>query len=70
MTGKRQRDDKKRKAFRAALALAGLTQTRWAEQRGVTPEHVSLVLSGKRESNRLMQEVNAFIGKHLPETAA
>lgn len=70
MTIKRTTNDRKRKEFRAALALAGLTLTKWAERQDVTPEHVWQVLSGNRESNRLMQEVDALISEYLPESAA
>jgi hypothetical protein len=57
----------RRKAFRAALALAGTTARAFADQQGVTPEHLSYVLNGQRESRRLMDEVDAFIAKHLPQ---
>jgi len=70
MTGKRHPNERKRKAFKAALALSGMTLGKWADQQDVTPEHVWQVLSGRRESNRLMQEVDAFVAKHLPESAA
>lgn len=56
---------RKRKELKAALALAGLTQGMWAAQQGVTPEHLSMVLNGKRESGRLLQELDAFTAKHL-----
>lgn len=60
----------RRKEFRAALALAELTQTAWAASHEITPEHVSLVLSGKRESKRLIEKVDAFIAEHLTTRAA
>jgi predicted transcriptional regulator len=69
VTLKRTELEGKRKAFRAALALAGLTQTKWAELEGITQEHVSLVLSGKRDSARLIEKIDAFIAKHLQVTA-
>lgn len=61
---------KKRKQLRAALALAGLTQEQFARKQDVTPEHLSYVMNGHRESERLMQEVDAFVAKYLPESAA
>lgn len=51
--------------FRAALALAGITQQEWAAQQGLTPGHVSRVLSGERESSRLMDKIDDFIVLHL-----
>jgi transcriptional regulator with XRE-family HTH domain len=59
----------RRKRFRAALALAGMTQQSFAEQAGITPDHLSLVLAGKRASVRLMERVDEFIARHLPDTA-
>lgn len=70
MAVKRSELARKRKELRAALALAGITQGTWAERLGVTPEHLSMVLNGHRESGRLLQEVDAFTAKHLRETAA
>jgi hypothetical protein len=56
--------------FRAALALAGLTATEWAEANDVTQAHLSQVLDGKRESRSLMEKVEAFTEKHLSGVAA
>lgn len=60
----------RRKAFRAALALADTTQTEWARSQGITPEHVSQVLAGKRESRRLIEKVDEFIASQLPQLVA
>lgn len=70
MPTKKHPNDKKRKAFKAALALSGTTLTKWAEQQGVTPEHLWTVLSGRRDSARLLNEVDAFIAKHLEKLGA
>lgn len=51
--------------FRAAVAVAGLTQEQWAESEGVTGGHLSNVLAGKRESRELLDKVDAFIAKHM-----
>lgn len=61
---------RKRKELRAALSLAGLTQKEWARKQGITPEHLSYVMNGHRESERLLQEVDAFIAKHLEKLGA
>lgn len=55
--------DRRRKQFRAALALAGKTQADFAAEHGVKPGHLSQVLSAKRDSARLMAFIEAFIAK-------
>lgn len=62
----------RRKQFRAALALAGKTQSDFAATLGITPAHLSLVVRGERESQRVATAVDGFIAKHLPmqESAA
>lgn len=61
-----KRTNAMRKArFRAALALAGMTQESWADREGVTPAHLSYVLSGTRESRSLTEKIDAFTRKHL-----
>lgn len=59
----------RRKRFRAALALAGMTQEGFAGRKdvGVSPEHVSLVLYGRRVSAPLLAKIDSFIAKHLGE---
>lgn len=59
-----------RKRFRAALALAGITQGDFAKRCGVTSGHLSWVLSGFRESASLMEKVEAFIAQHLVKKAS
>lgn len=66
-----QRTKDSRKArFRAALALAGLTQEQWADREGITASHLSRVLAGERDSGRLMEKVSAFTEKVLKSNAA
>lgn len=47
--------------FRKALIDAGLSAAAWARQEGVTPAHLSQVLDGKRESQRLVDRIDAFV---------
>lgn len=58
-------DPTRKQRFRAALALAGLTQEQFAEQQGVTAHHFSQYMTGKRESGRLDELVDEFIARHL-----
>jgi hypothetical protein len=61
-----QRIGSTRKArFKAALALAGISQRVWAEAHEITPEHLSMVISDvqPRESFRLETEIDEFIEK-------
>jgi hypothetical protein len=57
--------------FKAALALAGVTVDEFVAQHeiDVTPSHLYAVLRGDRESATLLEKVDAFIEKYLPETA-
>jgi hypothetical protein len=54
--------DRKRK-FRIALALLDMTAKDWAAQNGCKGSHLSQVLSGDRESRRLEDAIDAFIGQ-------
>ena len=45
--------DDRKKAFKASLALAGVTLKAWAAEKGVTPVHLHNVLTGDRTSERL-----------------
>jgi hypothetical protein len=56
---------RKARQFRAALHLAGTTAEAWAESQGITAGHLSMVLSGKRESGVLWEKVEAFTKEHL-----
>lgn len=59
----------RKKQFRAALALAEMTQEEWADKQEVDSSHLSRVLSGERESATLCEKVDAFITKYFPESA-
>lgn len=56
--------------FRAALGLARMNASEWAAEHDVTPGHLSHVLSGNRESAKLVEIIDAFIAKQLGEQAA
>lgn len=56
--------------FMAALRIAGMTQTDWADLHGVTQGHLSQVLSGDRVSRSLTEKIDAFAGKHLPASGS
>lgn len=64
------RKDLRKSQFKAALALARITQREWATALDRTPEHVSMVLNGRRESQWMLDQIDAFIGKHLHGDAA
>lgn len=55
----------KRKAFAAAVKLAGTTETRWAVDRGYNPTHLSLVLNGRRESATLVRQIEEFTAEQF-----
>ena len=59
-----------RKRFRAALALAGMSQEEFADDYGCGADHLSLVLHGRRKSAPLIAGVVAFVNKHLKGVAA
>ncbi len=60
------RADRERKTrFFQALLGAGVTMSAWAIREGVTPSHVSQVLSGKRPGFDLDAKIAAFTAKHL-----
>lgn len=60
----------RKKRFKAARALAGITAKEWARSRGVTFQHLNEVLDGNRISPRLDAEVDAFVAKHLDRPTA
>ncbi len=47
--------------WKVALANAGMHQAEWAKQFGWTDSHVSQVVSGKRESVHVVEQVTSFI---------
>ena len=49
-----------RRRFNVALAESGLSLTKWCAQHGWTRTHVTLTLSGDRESARVLTVVREF----------
>lgn len=71
MVRKVKRDDvaRKKEVFRAALALAGKRQQDVAALLDVTPEHLSQVLSGKRESGKLWRRLDQWTAATIAQHA-
>lgn len=67
-----ERKRERKQAFKAALALRGMTRKQFAETRGVTPEHLDAVVreAPGRVSAPLLAAVDAFITEVLGEDAA
>jgi len=57
----------RKSAFKAALAVAGMTVTEWCEAQGISRPHLYQTLDGLRDSARLMAKVDGFVAEHLPE---
>lgn len=57
--------ERRRGRFLKALASAGQSQNAWAKKNGVSKGHLSLVLSGDRESAALWEKIDAFIAEHI-----
>lgn len=55
--------------FRAALAMAGLTASAWAEGEEITESYLSMILAGQRQNNDVEQKIAAFTEKHLRSVA-
>jgi hypothetical protein len=55
----------RKRRFRAALALDGLTMNRWADKNGITGSYVSAVLAGRMESLRLLALIDEYTEKTL-----
>ncbi len=51
----------KRKKFKAALALAGITREEFARRHGVTPTMIFYVLRDHRHSKRISKAIDHFI---------
>lgn len=61
--------DRKRR-FNAALQLAGITIKAWTEQQGVSQQHLSEVLLGRREPGlELAAAIDETISRYLPDAA-
>ena len=52
--------------LRTALKEAELSHEEFAEQLGVSYQHLYLVVRGKRQSPRVLEAVELLIAKHLP----
>ena len=62
---------KDRKArFKAALALAGLSQKEYAENWGVTSNYVAMVIRGDRESADWLEQIDSYIAEQEKKAAA
>ncbi len=56
------KQEARRKLFKAALILEGMTQQEWAAQHGgVSQGHLSMWMRGIRESGALEQKVDAYV---------
>jgi hypothetical protein len=58
---------RRKKRFRIALAVAGQTQTEWAEANGVGPAYLSRYLGGHTVSEPLGEKIDAFVTRHLKQ---
>lgn len=54
----------RKRLFRAALALSGLTAERWSYKRGINAGQLSRALSGTLENVEIEAKVDAFIKEH------
>lgn len=52
--------------FRAALALREMNQESWAAQEKITPGHLTHVLNGRYDSEKLTRKIDAFIAEVFP----
>lgn len=60
----------RKRLFRAALAIAGMTAEQWGQKEGVTSGHLSMILAGKRTNEDIEARIEAFTTKHLSRTVA
>jgi hypothetical protein len=58
---------RRKKRFRIALAVAGQTQTEWAEANGIGPAYLSRYLGGNTVSEPLGEKIDAFVARHLKQ---
>ena len=61
---------RRKQLFRAALAVKGQTQESWATAHDLTPQHLSLVLNGKRESGALTTRIDEYIAETFGKRTA
>jgi hypothetical protein len=57
----------RKKRFRIALAVAGLTATEWAEENDVAPSYLFRYLGGNTVSEPLGKAIDAFTARHLKQ---
>lgn len=62
--------DTRKRQFRAALALAGMTSEQFAKKLGVSNGHLCAVARGDRESPPMEAEIDKLIKKYLVSTNA
>jgi hypothetical protein len=62
--------DRIHRELRAALALSGLSVRQVAQDLGVTPDHLYMVSTGRRQSRRLRQVLDDFIAGVLADDTA
>jgi hypothetical protein len=55
----------RKQLFRAALAIAGLTAEQWGAREGVTSGHLSMILSGVRYNEGIVERIDAFTKQQL-----
>jgi hypothetical protein len=63
------REPGRKARFRAALSLAGLTASAWADREGITESYLSMILSGQRASPDVEAKIVEFTTKHLRSVA-
>lgn len=56
-----------RKAFKVALAVAGISQREWARRNNIATSYVVNILAGRLASRPLVQKINAFIQEHAQD---
>lgn len=59
----------RRARFRAALAIAGMTQHDWAREHSISPAYVSLLLSGQRGGEKYTDLMNSYIAEYEKKAA-
>jgi hypothetical protein len=55
--------------FLAALRIAGITMSQWADDQGVTQGYVSNVLAGRHISKSMSEKIAAFTEQQLGKVA-
>jgi gp16 family phage-associated protein len=57
----------RKQQFRAALAVAGMTQDEWAARHDYNAGHVSRVLNGRVKSPYMLELMDDFCAEYLPK---